>query len=714
MASVPGAISTQPAAETLQGQEALPLDQPIGNPVAATAMVVGNAYRIVTIGNTNWQTAGAPAGAVVGTLFTCESVGTGTGTAQRVDTRQAVLSALASFVLGSNANISALAAQGGQTAYGRAFLALLDQAAARDYIGIGPDDSLALTGLAVTGTATLSHIHGNLAGGLYAHVRNVSGGPIAAGTPLRVTGTVGDTTTLQVTPADASSAGTMPALFIASEALTATGAGTDGHATMTGEIGGLDTSGLTSGAPLYVRSGGGVFTSTRPAANAQQVATVGRVHGNTGSIHVLPWPVLGTAAAAAVGDFAAAGAPAAAVGAHEGAADPHPQYLTPAEGNAAYATAAQGALAGTAVQPDALAAGLAGKATIGAIGSSGLTMTVGVLGRESGTGAPQVFTLGSGLSVVNGVLTVSAGGSGTVTSIGLSVPTGFAVAGSPITTSGTLGLTFAAGYSLPTTVSQSSWDAAAVLAGTAVQPAGLANYVQTSDARLSDSREWSATTISQAEAEAGVGTTRRAFTAQRVFQTAAAWWAATASATGQTLATAANAAAARTTLGLGSAATAATGDFAAASHSQAASTISDSTATGRAVLTAADAAAARSAIGAGRDTDLIPFELTGPDVDAANKTAVRAFRAPFPFTLISSSLSSFTAAAGSAAFEADMRLNGTTVYSVKPQIAVGNTIGTGGTFATTSVVAGDLLLVDISQAGGGARLATLYVTIRRT
>jgi hypothetical protein len=39
--------------------------------------------------------------------------------------------------------------------------------------------------------------------------------------------------------------------------------------------------------------------------------------------------------------------------AHLGAADPHPQYLTAAEGSAAFATAAQGALAGTALQPGA-------------------------------------------------------------------------------------------------------------------------------------------------------------------------------------------------------------------------------------------------------------------------------------------------------------------------------------------------------------------------
>lgn len=42
------------------------------------------------------------------------------------------------------------------------------------------------------------------------------------------------------------------------------------------------------------------------------------------------------------------------------------------------------------------------------------------------------------------------------------------------------------------------------------------------DLRLSNAREWSADTISQAEAEAGTATTRRAFTAQRVRQAAVA------------------------------------------------------------------------------------------------------------------------------------------------------------------------------------------------
>ena len=49
---------------------------------------------------------------------------------------------------------------------------------------------------------------------------------------------------------------------------------------------------------------------------------------------------------------------------------------------------------------------------------------------------------------------------GTVTSVDLSVPTGFTIANNPITSSGTLAIAFASGYSLPTTSSQTNWDAA--------------------------------------------------------------------------------------------------------------------------------------------------------------------------------------------------------------------------------------------------------------
>jgi len=52
------------------------------------------------------------------------------------------------------------------------------------------------------------------------------------------------------------------------------------------------------------------------------------------------------------------------------------------------------------------------------------------------------------------------GGSGTVTSVGMTVPTGLSVSGSPVTNSGTLAVELTAGYSIPTTASQTNWNTA--------------------------------------------------------------------------------------------------------------------------------------------------------------------------------------------------------------------------------------------------------------
>lgn len=54
----------------------------------------------------------------------------------------------------------------------------------------------------------------------------------------------------------------------------------------------------------------------------------------------------------------------------------------------------------------------------------------------------------------------------------------------------------------------------------------LATKVNNTDSRLTDAREWIASTVTQSEAETGTGTDRRAFTPQRVFQAIAAWWSA--------------------------------------------------------------------------------------------------------------------------------------------------------------------------------------------
>lgn len=49
---------------------------------------------------------------------------------------------------------------------------------------------------------------------------------------------------------------------------------------------------------------------------------------------------------------------------------------------------------------------------------------------------------------------------GTVTSVAMTVPTGLSISGSPITSSGTLAISLASGYSIPTTTSQTNWNTA--------------------------------------------------------------------------------------------------------------------------------------------------------------------------------------------------------------------------------------------------------------
>lgn len=85
---------------------------------------------------------------------------------------------------------------------------------------------------------------------------------------------------------------------------------------------------------------------------------------------------------------------------------------------------------------------------------------------------------------------------------------------------GATGATGATGPAGPATT-----DASLLTTGTLNEARLPGSVVLTTDSRLTDSREWTADTISQAEAEAGTSTTRRAFTAIRVFQAVAAWWA---------------------------------------------------------------------------------------------------------------------------------------------------------------------------------------------
>lgn len=75
------------------------------------------------------------------------------------------------------------------------------------------------------------------------------------------------------------------------------------------------------------------------------------------------------------------------------------------------------------------------------------TGTSGYILSSTGSGDPSwVSTAGLGF--------------GSVSSVGMTVPTGFTISGSPITTTGTLGLLMDTGYFVPTTTRATTWDTA--------------------------------------------------------------------------------------------------------------------------------------------------------------------------------------------------------------------------------------------------------------
>lgn len=117
--------------------------------------------------------------------------------------------------------------------------------------------------------------------------------------------------------------------------------------------------------------------------------------------------------------------------------------------------------------PTGLQVNLANSATITTQGAFNLSYTDGYSIPLTADTAKGVSAYGWGNHASAGYATQQwvldqgySTGSGSVTSVAMSVPTGFSISGSPITSSGTLSLRFASGYSLPTTAKQSNWDTA--------------------------------------------------------------------------------------------------------------------------------------------------------------------------------------------------------------------------------------------------------------
>lgn len=127
---------------------------------------------------------------------------------------------------------------------------------------------------------------GNLSFGrttVFANVKNITSGTLQKGTPVHVTGSIGNAN--EVVPASASIALTMPAHFILNENITS---GSEGKAIAVGFINGVNTSGFTEGDTVYVGADGG-YTNIKPTGSnlIQNLGIVTKIDASNGSGYIL-------------------------------------------------------------------------------------------------------------------------------------------------------------------------------------------------------------------------------------------------------------------------------------------------------------------------------------------------------------------------------------------------------------------------------------------
>ena len=100
--------------------------------------------------------------------------------------------------------------------------------------------------------------------------------------------------------------------------------------------------------------------------------------------------------------------------------------------------------------------------TIGGNFNDQIDLKNALLGKQATLVSGVNFKTINGVSMLGpgNIDTPVGGGGGGISSIGISVPTGFGVTGSPLIANGSIAIAFDAGYSLPTTTKQAQWDSA--------------------------------------------------------------------------------------------------------------------------------------------------------------------------------------------------------------------------------------------------------------
>jgi len=130
------------------------------------------------------------------------------------------------------------------------------------------------------------------------------------------------------------------------------------------------------------------------------------------------------------------------------------------------------------------------------LGSKSSAPTLDNDGNALLTGALYWNSSNNTMYVWNGTAWASFSSSGTVTSVAMSVPTGLSVSGSPITSSGTLAVTYASGYAIPTTIKQSNWDDSyTFVSAFPTQTGNSGKYLTTNGSALS----WATVTLTETD-----------------------------------------------------------------------------------------------------------------------------------------------------------------------------------------------------------------------
>jgi len=257
------------------------------------------------------------------------------------------------------------------------------------------------------------------------YVKNQTGSPITKGTPVYANGTLGASGRITIAPMIAD--GTILARFFLGIVAETIANGADGYVLAKGKLRQINTNAYNEGDVLWVSpTTAGTLTNVEPTAPNLKLPVAFVVYKASNGI---------LAVRATIGQRI------------EDASDVN------------YAGAADNSF----LVYD-LATGVWVDETVG------IFKTIAVSGQSDVVADTYIDTL-TLVAGTNVTITTNAGTDtitinstdqfvGTVTSVDMSVPTGFAISGNPITTSGTLALAFASGYSLPTNATQANWTTA--------------------------------------------------------------------------------------------------------------------------------------------------------------------------------------------------------------------------------------------------------------